>query len=1053
MVAPRELQDALGRIRDQGTFLCEFLAGLLHWPLAEGVKRIEDIGYKWSADELQADGLDADIVDGQTYQFQPFRTDQPWGIFLLEFKHPDALTSGRGMTGPLRKVLRGLVPKRRASANHGDQRKWRQENLLFISTHDYRDFRFSYFKAPLDPQLSAPLATFGWNEGDTHIRTLCEHNLPALEFPQDSGRDALQWLDSWRSAFDIEAVTKRFFVEYHEVFEGVERALRGPQGAEVRRLYTQRLSNRLMFAYFVQRKGWLEFEGRKDYLRALYERALAGKEDFLNDRLHYAFFAGFNTGDERVPKREEKELRAVRGRIPFLNGGLFEMADDCDVRGKVELSNAHFGKILDLCERYNFTVSESTPLDIEVAVDPEMLGKVFEELVTGRHESGSYYTPRPVVAFMCREALKGYLGRFEKDAGAIEALVDRDDSSKLQNPEGILAALREVKVCDPACGSGAYLLGMMQELLRLRAALFKFDAKLDTKSVYERKLEIIEHNLYGVDLDPFAVNIAMLRLWLSLIVEYDGDTPEPLPNLDFKIACGDSLTASDPMGSGEDNMFVQRRDELADGIAVLKGQFMNTHDNVGKQLLRQKIAQAELELREFAQSEKLPPTAFDWRVRFCEVFAPRGGTEATLDGQFGFIAAMKPQREFTLKLGREQGGFDIVVANPPYIRKEKIDARAKPLLRQEYGSVLSGQSDLYCYFYVRGLQLLREGGMHVFVCSNSWLDSGYGFTLQKYILSCAHVKAIYDSAVERQFATADVNTIISVFRKTKPSTDNATVFVMFRAKFDDAIRNERKRTESRLTRAELWADGANGNNEYCGNKWGGKYLRAPDIYHQIRQKAKARLVRLSFVAEVQGYIHDNNTGEAFPKVPFLKSVRNTETILINQESPGVVSYGVKKDGNSRLVSPLLFPRTFGSRHLVVWNPEGVYGKEFYKVLPHVPKNAMIIAAQLNSTWGILQRELLGLVNLGEGAVKFSIDDVGLFEIVSGLNGDDIKPWFFKMARRPQADLRNELKQDDRRALDSVIFDAMGLCREEREAVYTAVESLVAGREEKANSVT
>src|SRR5205085_2945955 len=188
--------------------------------------------------------------------------------------------------------------------------------------------------------------------------------------------------------------------------------------------------------------------------------------------------------------------------------------------------NAAFAAVFDLLERYNFTVTESTPLDIEVAVDPEMLGKVFEVLVTGRHETGSYYTPRPIVAFMGREALKHYLAAVVRDEAAVARFVDEGDPSKLSDPEAVLNALRSVKVCDPACGSGAYLLGMMQELLRLRQALFATRG-LDAQKVYDRKLEIIQNNLYGVDIDLFAVNIAKLRLWLSLAVEFVGAKPPP----------------------------------------------------------------------------------------------------------------------------------------------------------------------------------------------------------------------------------------------------------------------------------------------------------------------------------------------------------------------------------------------------------------------------------------------------------------------------------------------------------------------------------------------
>lgn len=770
MVAPQDIHSALGRVKDQGSFLQGFLHDALRWPVERGVERCEDIAYQWTTKELQADNLDERLVDGQVLQLQPFTDSQPWGVFLLEFKEPYVLTAGRGMTGPLRRVLRGLVPKRRASANQATQKKWARENLLFISTHQYRHFRFSYFKAPLEAGRAAPLASFGWNEGDTHIRTLCEHHLPPLAFPDDGGADAQAWLRDWSEAFSVEKVTKEFFRQYHEVFEAMEARTKGVPSGEPRRLYTQRLLNRLMFAYFIQKKGWLEFDGRKDYLRALFEKAQADKEDFLNERLYDAFFCGFNTHDTKLSARQEEQLVARRGRIPFLNGGLFEMDEDgYDVQGKVHIPNGAFAEVLDLFERYNFTISESTPLDIEVAVDPEMLGKVFEELVTGRHESGSYYTPRPIVSFMCREALKGYLGRFEKDEAAVARFVDHDDPSGLHNPEGILNALREVKVCDPACGSGAYLLGMMHELLRLRAALFKSDAKLDPKTMYQRKLEIIENNLYGVDLDPFAVNIAMLRLWLSLVIEYEGDTPPPLPNLDFKIGRGDSLTAPDPLAEGATNMFVQRRDELADQIIGLKRQYMNAHDYQKKQELRKKITQAEKDLAELAEGGTLPENAFDWRVKFAEVFAPRGGTEATLDGKFGFIADMKPQREFTQTLGREAGGFDIVLANPPYIRAEIIKQQMGDAYKQHlcavYPEAYVKTADLYVAFYARAHQLLRRGGAACFISSNKWLRAGYGEKLRQQLLDGQAFRLVVDFGALPVFQDVAILTQVSLWTK------------------------------------------------------------------------------------------------------------------------------------------------------------------------------------------------------------------------------------------------------------------------------------------------
>ena len=294
-----------------------------------------------------------------------------------------------------------------------------------------------------------------------------------------------------------------------------------------------------MFVYFLQRKGWLDFRGDKDYLKALwndYRLNHRETDNFHLSRLRTLFFAGLNNPASRDVTAGTELLI---GKVPFLNGGLFEQGH-LDERDGVTVPDEAIGAVLtELFDHFNFTVMESTPFDIEVAVDPEMLGKVFEELVTGRHSSGSYYTPRPVVSFMCREALKGYLEA--RDAGltpdVIAEFVDehRTEGIDVAAARRVAEALGKVTVVDPACGSGAYLLGMMQELVELQTTLY--NAGADAKTLYELKLEIIERNLYGVDIDEFAVNIAMLRMWLSLAIDYEGDEPEPLPNLDFKVVC------------------------------------------------------------------------------------------------------------------------------------------------------------------------------------------------------------------------------------------------------------------------------------------------------------------------------------------------------------------------------------------------------------------------------------------------------------------------------------------------------------------------------------
>jgi hypothetical protein len=323
--------------------------------------------------------------------------------------------------------------------------------------------------------------TVGPNE---HLRTasqiISQLDLSTIS-PNLFGLSPLLIQDRHDQAFDVEPVTKEFFTQYHAVFEKVESLIRGIRDQERRRLFTQRLFNRLMFIAFIQKKGWLQFGvGQKqEYLNALwsdYKRNGNKQMGFYYERLYNLFFHGLGAQDDvGISKINRGGVWAdYIGKVPYLNGGLFEEEEDDKIGGTEVPDEAIKAILQDLFNHFNFTVTEATPLDIEVAVDPEMLGKVFEELVTGRHESGSYYTPKPIVSFMCREALKGYVASSlpKEKSDAVAAFVDDHDSGGLHNAEAVLEALRRVRVCDPACGSGAYLLGMLHELMDLRTCLF-----------------------------------------------------------------------------------------------------------------------------------------------------------------------------------------------------------------------------------------------------------------------------------------------------------------------------------------------------------------------------------------------------------------------------------------------------------------------------------------------------------------------------------------------------------------------------------------------------
>ena len=568
---------------------------------------------------------------------------------------------------------------------------------------------------------------------------------------KDTGRVGIrQAIDN---AYDVEAVTKKFFAEYRRIFDKVRDLVTGLPDDEERRLFCQTLMNRLMFLYFLQRKGWLVYNGDADYLNALW-RGYATTPvperggGFYRSRLRLLFFTALANELSLDHDRARDIMTSIIGTVPFLNGGLFAETD-LDKRADVTVPDEAIDLILhELFARFNFTIAESTPYDVEVAVDPEMLGKVFEELVTGRHETGSYYTPRPVVSFMCREALKGYLtARVDGlTPEATAAFVDEYDVSSIPFTRAgdVLNALEQVTVVDPACGSGAYLLGMLHELVELQRLLWNSDLIAGAKELYDLKLNVIERNVYGVDIDRFAVNIAMLRLWLSLVVEYDGPAKDlpPLPNLDYKIARGDSLTAPDPTGSQQ----LALAHELIVAFRDAKGTFLHAHGEE-KRMLRDRIDALRHDISAMPRSGVAAVAGFDWAVEFAEVF--------------------------------ERGGFDVVLANPPYVRQELIKD-LKPALKAVYGDLYSGTADLYVYFYYRAIQLLRQHGMLVFISSNKWFRANYGVKLRKYIAGHLAIRGITDFGDLPVFESATAYPMIFAAQKSD-AVGYSTIFTQVKS--------------------------------------------------------------------------------------------------------------------------------------------------------------------------------------------------------------------------------------------------------------------------------
>jgi len=665
---------------------------------------------------------------------------------------------------------------------------------------DHPDYRFSFaartnaFSADgqLEQNETAPRRyTYLFGPGQP-----CRTALERFELLRSLGVRAQ--LGDLIEAFKVEPLFKEFYRDYGRIFDAVENHVRPTlPDKEPLRLFTQRLFNRLMFLAFVERKGWLRFGQRTDYLAALWNdytakrRTSSASANFYADRLTPLFFEGLNQAD-----RPASSVDPRFGSVPYLNGGLFEFAEDgTDRLPKLRVPDEAIALILDpesgLFSRYNFTVAESTPLEIQVAVDPEMLGKVFEELVTGRHEQGSYYTPKPIVSFMGRAALVEYLADHcpAEPRVALEKFVHEEDASTLRDPEAIHRALVEVKVCDPACGSGAYLLGLLHELLDLRTRLFVSRQKPDATTAYDRRLQIIERNLYGVDKDAFAVNIARLRLWLALVVEFEGSVPPPLPNLDFKIEVGDALSAPAPATLlGETSAL---RDQVIAQFRATKAAYLRAH-GLEKQRLKTEAERLRADLKIWLHSDA-PSDAFDWALEFAEVFLPAVAS-STLSSE--------------LNLGQElaaqpvAGGFDIVVANPPYVRMELIKPQ-KPTLRKRFPHVHAERADLYVYFYARAHELLRTGGVAAFISSNKWLRAGYGESLRQHLLDAQAFRLVMDFGELGVFDTAATDAAIFLWQK-QPRAATPTAWAM--VKDLPLCYREGVRTHFQRLRVEVPAD-------------------------------------------------------------------------------------------------------------------------------------------------------------------------------------------------------------------------------------------------------
>lgn len=426
-----------------------------------------------------------------------------------------------------------------------DERKeWR---FSFISKNSASDF----FAEAEAEETNPKKYTYIFGTQDEH-RTAIErlYNLEQSRFR----------LEDFFEAFNVEPVSKKFFDEYKKLYQDFSDYLldenrgyisifenqKDPEHKTEKeaRNFVSRLMGRIVFLYFLQKKHWLgasntEYkDGNPHFISDLFFNDVANQNDFYEKYLCPIFFNALNT-----PDRKNDEFKLENGQtvsIPFLNGGLFEEEQEPNGHRNIQFRKDLFESLFNFFNGYNFTIYENSPEEHTVAVDPEMLGHIFENLIDYNKDTGTFYTPKEIVQYMTQESLIEYLNtHLENERKEIENLVKNQSrpsfsDKELEKIENLLDA---VKICDPAVGSGAFPMGMLQEIFNLKA-LIAYELKKEWNPA-EVKQEIIQSSIYGVDLDEGAVEIARLRFWLSLVV--DEGKPKPLPNLSYKILVGNSI--------------------------------------------------------------------------------------------------------------------------------------------------------------------------------------------------------------------------------------------------------------------------------------------------------------------------------------------------------------------------------------------------------------------------------------------------------------------------------------------------------------------------------
>lgn len=671
------------------------------------------------------------------------------------------------------------------------------------------------------------------------------------------------------AAFSVEKLNKEFFSKYKEFYENFVEYITGkrfvkekgkwveketgsarPEHEEVfgsddkqARNFVKLLLGRLVFIQFLQKKGWMGVPstnvkwkgGDTDFLNNLFIKA-SNKGEFHSKYLYSLFYNAFNT-----PNRPNDIFALTQNRVPYLNGGLFE--NENSKTNKIDFPETYFGSLLDFFSQYNFTIDENDPLDHEVGIDPEMLGHIFENLLEDNKDKGAFYTPKPIVQYMCQESLIQYLKTYLQEHNVwpnnleeaknthdnLQKFVRNKIAGEILNDydEHLARAFKEVKICDPAIGSGAFPMGILNEIFHCMQVLH--NASPDSVgAVWEMedwspdivKKNIIQHSIYGVDLEKGAVDIARLRFWLSLIV--DEKEPTPLPNLDFKIMQGDSLLESyegidlskisnsktvvteialdlfgNPVNAQSSIFDTKYIDES--NISELIDSYFNTQIPVKKQSLKKEIddiIHKHIDYNFEFEENKILITIANIKKKLGLLKIDNNHSKAVRDKTLKSIIKLtneleENQVEINLIYKKrkdlhnlqktsdkpyflwhlyfkdivEKGGFDIIIGNPPY--GTSIKGEYRKLIEKDLGKV--PDYEIYYYFNELANKKIKKNAVLSYIIPNTFLFNVFASEYRKELLDKWNIINIVDCTKFKIFEDATVHNCINIFQK--PSDD------------------------------------------------------------------------------------------------------------------------------------------------------------------------------------------------------------------------------------------------------------------------------------------